>query len=108
MHTDNRCDKHLSPREATTGNKEEPGEETRAEELRSRRLLCQEFLSLLEEDDPGGRGEPCSVPTAEKNDVHVIVSCLLQELMGCLMREWCLGKHKVKTGGVSSAGQYNH
>lgn len=35
--------------------------------------------------DSGGRGveggvgcDYCSVPTAKKNDVHVIVSCLLQ------------------------------
>lgn len=80
MHADNRCDKHLSPCETMTGNKEELGEETRAEELWSQHLFCQEFLSLLvqEEDDTGVRGDYYSVPTAKKNYVHVIVSCLLQ------------------------------
>lgn len=56
MHPDNRCDKHLSLAETMMGNKEEPGKEIRAEELWSQHLFCQEFLSVVvqEEEDTGG------------------------------------------------------
>lgn len=69
-------------------NKGEQGREIRAVELWLQHLFCQEFFLLLvqeEEDTGGGRGgcDYYSVPAVKKNDVHVMVSCLLQQLMGC-------------------------
>lgn len=88
MHPHNRCDKHLSPPEVMTGNKE-LGKEMRAVVaafiLSGVFRQCLDWRKKIQEEadviQGGGRGGGCdyySVPTVKKNDVHVIVSCLLQ------------------------------
>lgn len=47
----------------------------------------------------GWRRDYSCVPTVKKNDVHVIVSCLPQQLMGCFLCQQCLLKHKPKDPG---------
>lgn len=102
MQPDNRCDKHLSPAENDDGeNKEELGKRNTSRgavvaafilsrvvpRCLYRRKKIQEEADVIQEGGrEGGRGEDgrgggCdyySVPTVKKNDVHVIVSCLLQ------------------------------
>lgn len=62
---------------------------------------------LSREGREGERGESCDyscVPAVKKNDVHVIVSCLPQQLMGCFLCQQCLLKHKPKDPGGDFIG----